>query len=97
MNSGAREQSFYFAGAATEQSRGAPLADNWRLVQIGEVKPTKFEQWEICFKEYRESLQWAMILPGERETSPAVVELLAELARRGVAIFSQEGSQSRSG
>ena len=62
------------------------LARHWSIVQIGEVKSQKFEHWEIRNKEFRENLAWAVILPGDRKISPAILALLTELADRGVAI-----------
>ena len=62
------------------------LARHWSIVQIGEVKSRKFEHWEIRNKEFRENLAWAVIVPGDRRISPAILGLLTELADRGVAI-----------
>jgi hypothetical protein len=56
------------------------------VVQIGEAKSQKFEKWEIRNKEFRENLEWAVIMPGDRDPSPGVLELLAEIAARGVEI-----------
>jgi hypothetical protein len=53
---------------------------NWR----GEV--VVFRQWQITSKEFRENLEWAVIVPGDRETSPGVAQLLEELSARGVTI-----------
>ena len=62
------------------------LARHWSIVQIGGVKSQKFEDWEIRSKEFRENLAWAVIVPGDRKTSPAILELLTELADRAVDI-----------
>ena len=62
------------------------LARHWSIVQIGEVKSQKFERWEIRNKEFRENLEWAVIVPGDRKISPAILQLLTELADRSVAI-----------
>ena len=56
------------------------------MAQVGEAKSQKFEKWEIPNQEFRANLQWAVIVAGERETSPGVLELLAEIAARGVEI-----------
>ena len=40
----------------------------------------------IRSKEFRENLEWAVIVPGDRETSPGVAQLLGELSARGVTI-----------
>jgi transcriptional regulator GlxA family with amidase domain len=64
----------------------AALARHWSIVQIGEAKPSSFGQWQITSKEFRENLEWAVIVPGDRETSPGVAQLLEELSARGVTI-----------
>ena len=62
------------------------LARQWSIVQIGEVKSQKFERWEIRNKEFRENLEGAVIVHGDHKMSPAILQLLTELADRGVAI-----------
>ena len=78
---------YILSGPRPTAGEAVALARNWSLVQIGEAKSQKFEKWEIRDKEFRENLAWAVIVPGDRETSPGVAELLAELASRGVEIF----------
>ena len=46
-----------------------------------------FDQWEIKSKELRENLEWAVIVQGEREVSPAVAQLLAELCRSATSLI----------
>jgi len=77
---------YILSGPRPTAGEAVALARNWSVVQIGEPRSHKFEKWEIRNKEFRENLAWAVIVPGERETSPAVAELLAELAKRGVQI-----------
>ena len=54
------------------------------LIQIGATTPPALERWHIVTREFRENLEWAVVIPGEGEISPAVTQLLAELAARGV-------------
>ncbi len=77
---------YILSGPRPTAGEAVALAWNWSVVQIGEAKSQKFEKWEIRNKELRENLGWAVIVPGDRETSPGVAELLAELASRGVEI-----------
>ena len=77
---------YILSGPRPSQAEALQLVRNWSLLQIGEVKIQKFGRWEIRNKEFRENLEWAVIVPGDRETSPGVAELLAELAARGVEI-----------
>jgi hypothetical protein len=39
-------------------------------------------------KEFREDLEWAVNVPGDSEISPAVAQLLDELAARGITIHN---------
>ena len=77
---------FILSGPAPDETTALALARRWSVIQIGETKSSSFEQWEIRAKEFRENLEWAVIVPGDRETSPGVVQLLEELAARGVTI-----------
>src|SRR6266480_22087 len=77
---------FILSGPCPAEAEATKLARHWSIVQIGEVKSQKFGRWEIRNKEFRENLEWAVIVPGDREISRAIVELLTELADRGVAI-----------
>ena len=77
---------YILSGPRPTAGEAVALARNWSVVQIGEAKSQKFEKWEIPNQEFRANLQWAVIVPDERETSPGVLELLAEIAARGVEI-----------
>jgi len=77
---------YILCGPRPTAGEAVALARNWSVVQIGEAKSQKFEKWEIRNKEFRENLEWAVIIPGDRDTSPGVLELLAEIAARGVEI-----------
>jgi hypothetical protein len=82
---------FILSGPQPSEPEALALVRNWSLIQIGEQKPQKFANWEIREKAFRENLEWAVLVPGERDVSPAVAELLAELSARGVqaARFNQ--------
>jgi hypothetical protein len=77
---------YILSGPRPEEAEARALVRHWSLVQIGEVKSQKFAQWEIREKEFRENLEWAVVVPGDRKTSPGAAELLGELAQRGVEI-----------
>jgi len=69
-------------GSRTAQA----LARHWSLIQIGAATPLALNQWSISTREFRENLEWAVIVPGDGEISPAVATLLGELSARGIAI-----------
>lgn len=62
------------------------LARHWSVIRIGRSTPAELEKWSIRTREFREDLEWAVIVPGDGETSAAVVQLLDELRARGVSI-----------
>jgi hypothetical protein len=77
---------FILTGPLPDEANALALARHWSIIQIGDAKSPAFEQWEIRTKEFRENLEWAVVVPGDREPSPAVVVLLGELSARGIAI-----------
>jgi hypothetical protein len=77
---------FILSGPSPDEATALALVRHWSIIQIGEAKSLSFDQWEIKSKEFRENLGWAVIVPGEREVSPGVAQLLAELYVRGVII-----------
>jgi len=77
---------FILAGPVPDEAAAVALARHWSIIQIGEAKSLCFGQWEIRSKEFRENLEWAVIVPGDREVSLGVEQLLSELSARGVTI-----------
>jgi hypothetical protein len=77
---------FILSGPLPEEAAARALVRHWSIVQIGEKRSSSFGQWQIRSKEFRENLEWAVIVPGDRETSPGVAQLLEELSARGVTI-----------
>jgi hypothetical protein len=78
---------FILSGPAPDESSAVRMARHWALVQIGGEKSAKFENWEIRTKEFRENLEWAVIVIGEKEISEGVQKLLAEMSARGIQIY----------
>jgi hypothetical protein len=77
---------FILSGPPPDENNALVLVRHWSIIQIGEAKSSSFGQWEIRSKEFRENLEWAVIVPGEREVSPGVAQLLEELSARGIII-----------
>jgi hypothetical protein len=77
---------FILSGPEPDEATALALARHWSIIQIGDQKSLSFEQWQIRTKEYRENLEWAIVVPGDRDISPAVSQLLAELSARGIAV-----------
>lgn len=77
---------FILSGPLPDEGAALALVRHWSIVQIGEAKSSSFAQWQIRSKEFRGNLEWAVIVPGDRETSLGVAQLLGELSARGVTI-----------
>jgi hypothetical protein len=77
---------FILSGPLPDEATALALARHWSLIQIGDQKSPSLEQWQIRTKEFRENLEWAVVIPGDRETSQGVTQLLAELSDRGISI-----------
>jgi hypothetical protein len=77
---------FILSGPSPDETTALALARHWSIIQIGEANSSSFDQWEIESKEFRENLEWAVVVPGDREVSTGVAQLLGELSARGVTI-----------
>jgi hypothetical protein len=79
---------FIVRGPAPDGDTATALAHHWSLIQIGIETPAALSSWRISTKEFREELQWAVMVPGDGATSPAVRQLLDELTARGITIVT---------
>ena len=77
---------FVVRGPLPDQPAALALVRHWSLIQVGCTTPAALDRWRISTREFREELEWAVIVPAESEISAAVTELLAELSARGVRI-----------
>jgi hypothetical protein len=77
---------FIVRGELPDRETALALVRRWSVIRIGATTPPELGAWRIVSKAFREDLEWAVIVRGEREISPAVATLLGELAARGVTI-----------
>ena len=77
---------FIVRGPPPGRAIALSLARHWSVIQIGAGTPPHLEGWRISTREFREDLEWAVLVPGDGDITPAVAQLLAELAARGVVI-----------
>jgi hypothetical protein len=77
---------FIVRGPLPNRETALALARQWSLIQLGGATPSSLDRWHITTREFRENLQWAVVVPGDRDMSPAVTILLRELAERGLTI-----------
>jgi hypothetical protein len=79
---------FIVRGPCPDPPTAFALVHHWSVIQINAATPPKLAPWTITTREFRENLEWAVIVPGDSEISPAVTQLLAELAARGIQIHT---------
>jgi hypothetical protein len=79
---------FIVRGPLPDREMALALARHWSLIQIGRTTPAALQAWSIVTREFRENLEWAVVVPDDEKTSPAVAQLLTELAARGIAIHT---------
>lgn len=77
---------FIVRGPLPDREVALALVRHWSLIQIGTTTPPHLDQWRIIMQAFRENLEWAVIVPGENDLSPAVRQLLDELSARGITI-----------
>jgi len=77
---------FILSGPLPDHDSALALVRYWSIIQIGEEKASSFGQWQIRNKEFRENLAWAVVVPGDREVSPEMAQLLGGLSVRGVTV-----------
>ena len=77
---------FIVRGPLPDRASALALARHWSTIQIAQETPAALRKWSIRTREFRENLEWAAVVPGDGETTPAVAQLLAELSARGIKI-----------
>jgi hypothetical protein len=77
---------FIVRGPLPDRATALALVRHWSLIRIGSTTPLELAHWRISTKEFRENLQWAVVVAGDGVISPAVSTLLSELAARGIEI-----------
>ena len=84
---------FIVRGPLPSRDIAEKLVRHWSVIQIGATTPPELAKWQISSKEFREDLQWAIVVPGDGERTAAVKQLLNELVERGMEIHDA-GSNS---
>jgi hypothetical protein len=77
---------FIVRGPFPDRDAALALVRHWSLIQVGATTPPSLDRWRIVSHEFRENLEWAVVVPGDGEMSPAVTRLLKELSARGITI-----------
>jgi hypothetical protein len=80
-------------GPLPDRAAALALVRHWSLIQIGGSLPASLTTWRISTREFRESLTWAVVAPGDGGVTPPVAELLDELSARGIAVHNAADSE----
>ena len=83
---------FIVHGPLPDRDTALALVRHWSIIRIGVATPPVLDQWHIVSREFRENLEWAVIVPGDSEISPAVAKLLDELSERGITIHDSRSA-----
>jgi hypothetical protein len=78
---------FIVRGPLPDREVALALVRHWSLIQIGATTPPPLDRWQIVAREFRENLEWAVVVSGDGEISQAVTRLLEELSARGITIL----------
>ena len=81
---------FIARGPLPDREVALALVRHWSLIQIEANTPLLLDPWQIISREFRENLEWAVVVPGDAEISPAVTSLLDELSARGITIHNSQ-------
>lgn len=77
---------FIVRGPLPDPAAAVALIRHWSLIHIGEETPSSLRRWSISTREFREDLEWAVVVPGEGQITPAVAQMLDELSARGIVV-----------
>jgi hypothetical protein len=77
---------FIVRGPKPDGDTAIELVRHWSLIEIGRTTPPHLQAWRISTREFREDLEWAVIVPGENQMSPQVAQLLDEISARGITV-----------
>lgn len=81
---------FIVRGPLPVRATALALVRLWTMIQIGGTTPLALGRWHISTHEFRENLEWAVVVLGDGNMNPAVTQLLDELLVRGITIHNSE-------
>jgi hypothetical protein len=77
---------FVVRGPEPDRATAIALVKQWSVIQIGGVTPPELRAWQISTREFRENLEWAIVIRGDSPMTSAVTQLLDELSSRRLTI-----------
>ena len=78
---------FIVRGPVPDRATALALVRHWSVIQIDAKTPPHLREWSISTREFRENLEWAIVVPGEAKITAGVEQLLDELRARGIEVF----------
>jgi hypothetical protein len=81
---------FIVRGPRPDRETALALVRHWSLIRIGEKTPASLQAWRISTREFREDLEWAVVVGPDGSVTPAVAQLLGELRARGVVVLNAD-------
>jgi hypothetical protein len=81
---------FIVRGPLPNREVALALVRHWSLIQVGGTTPPSLNRWRIVSREFRENLNWVVVVPGDGMMSSTVTALLEELSARGITIHHSQ-------
>ncbi len=91
------EDHFLIRGPKPDAAMARYLVRRWIFPSIEDLlgtSPPIPADWKITTSEFRENIEWTIVLSCAQSPSPAVAQLVAEVAARGVAVEYLSGSEA---
>src|ERR1700686_5212504 len=54
---------FIVSGPLPDREVALALVRQWSLIQVGASSPSSLHRWHIVSREFRENLEWAVVVP----------------------------------
>jgi hypothetical protein len=87
------EDHFLIRGPQPDPATARELVRRWIFPGLDDLlgKTALLPDWRITTREFREDISWAIQMERQQPASPAVQQLLNEIAGRGVEIVQLPG------
>lgn len=86
---------FIVRGPEPDDETALRLVRAWTFIGIGTHLPQDLNPWQISTREFRENLEWAIVVHSVSAPSPAVKVLLEEMQARGISLHTVFPNQPR--
>ena len=90
------EDHFLIRGPKPDAVMARYLVRRWIFPSIEDLlrtSPPIPADWQITTSEFRENIEWTIVLSCDQDPTAAVAQLVSEIAARGVAVEYFSGSE----